>query len=105
MAVNVDPNQRGSFLAFLYHIRFTPEVREAFHDKQRSNEVMLDFGLTAAERELVWILDPPGSPPAYPPITDPAIRAQKWAELVAQLLPEFYAWTYPNPPVDPPPWW
>ncbi len=90
--------QQGSFLAFLYAIRFIPAVRDYFKaGRDQSEEVMAAYKLSEAEHDAVWELHPPD----YPNLSH-GERAERWASLVALLLPEFYDWTYNH---EPPFWW
>jgi hypothetical protein len=95
----VPVEQQGSFLAFLYAIRFIPEVRDYFKGSGRdqADEVMAAYKLTDEEREAVWELHPQ----SYPNLSH-GERAERWASLAALLLPEFYDWTYNH---EPPFWW
>lgn len=93
----VPPDQKGSFLAFLFAIRFIPEVAGYFKvNKAQAYEVMTAYDLTDEQKEAVEDLHPQW----YPDLTE-AQKASQWASLVTLLLPEFYDWTYNHQP----PWW
>ena len=102
-------NEKGSFLAFLYHIRFNPEVRNRFRWPQgydrttgklpprnpdgslhEYEKVMEEFELTIPQRDLMVVVDWAMA------AEDPKQRAaadELWERLVHQLLPEFRRWT------------
>ena len=92
MNVSVPVEEKGSFCAFLYGIRFKPDISAAFKDYNQSQAVMDAYGLTADEQKFVKGLHPE----THPNLTD-AEKASLWAGLVALLIPEFYEWTYGQP--------
>ena len=93
MAIQVNPNEVGSLLAFLYRIRFDPAINQEFKSGNAA-AVMQAFGLSPEETGLVTDL--------HDYHLQDADKAEKWAKLVACLIPEFYHWTYD---VNPPAWW
>ncbi|HKQ71761.1 MAG TPA: hypothetical protein VJT73_20600 [Polyangiaceae bacterium] len=97
MAIVVPAEEKKSFCAFLYGIRFKPDIQAAFKDYTQSNAVMDAYHLTQDQKKYVWALHPE----QHPDLTD-AEKATLWASLVALLLPEFYKWTYDDKPI---PWW
>jgi hypothetical protein len=96
----VPAEEVGSFCAFLYGIRFKPDVRAAFKADYATSQAVMDaYELTPDERKYVNELHEPDYYSS--PTLTAAQRASKWASLVALLLPEFYEWTYRPDPY----WW
>jgi hypothetical protein len=100
MALKVPADEKGSLIAFFYRIRFDTEFQAAFKATGRDsngkylpqdklpdpNPVVALFELTAQQNRLINEL--------HDLDMQPALRDQKWDELMEGATADVYKWTY-----------